>query len=209
MVTQPTAQLPMIAGGNGMPLGYASSGASSVGMMNNTMGGLNMSSNGQGSWNITQPPNQMPQGNMPSFLPGGEQRLGINHMQGHGTVPNAGAWSGMQGSPTASQQMQASQMQASQMQQAMQASQMQQAMQASQMQQAMQASQIQQAIQSNQMQPHMHQAMQSNQRQQAAALNQLQTLQRLAAFNQVRTMSADVFSMRLFFSLFSNSVKSN
>jgi len=64
MITQPTAQSPMITGGNSMPFGYASSGASNIrmmnnGMLNNIMGGLNMSNNAQGSWLITQPPNQM------------------------------------------------------------------------------------------------------------------------------------------------------
>jgi len=158
MITQPTAQLPMIASGNSMPFGYASSGASNVGMMNNgmmnnIMGGLNMSNNAQGSWSITQPPNQMQQSNTPAFLPGGDARSSFNHSQGYGLVPNAGAgdssmqgmqgFQGMQGSLLAAQQMQASQMQASQIH--------------------------------------------ASRMQQAAALNQLQTFQRLAAFNQVRS----------------------
>ena len=71
----------MIAGGNGMPTGYPTGGASAIGMMNNTAGGLDMRTNMMGSWMLSQP-SGMTNTSIPSILPGGDTRLAMNHMQG-------------------------------------------------------------------------------------------------------------------------------
>lgn len=80
------AQLPMIAGGNGMPMGYPTGGASSLSMMSNVAGGLNMRTNMQGSWMLSRPPNAPFHTSIPDLLPGGDQRLAINHMQRPGSA---------------------------------------------------------------------------------------------------------------------------
>lgn len=91
LVTQPTAQLPMITGGGGLPLGYATGGASGLGLVNNTTGGLSLTTDQMGSWVVTGHQNNGPQmGAIPSVLPGGEQRTAINHQRGHGILPRPG-----------------------------------------------------------------------------------------------------------------------
>ena len=91
LVTQPTAQLPMITGGGGLPLGYATGGASGLGLANNTTGGLSLTTDQMGSWIVTGQQNNGPQvGMVPSVLPGGEQRVAINHQRGHGVLPRPG-----------------------------------------------------------------------------------------------------------------------
>lgn len=93
MVTQPVAQMPLIAGGNGMPTGYPTGGASAIGMMNNTAGGLDMRTNMQGSWMLSQPQQAPTHTSIPGVLPGGDARLAMNHMQG----PQGTGQYGMQG----------------------------------------------------------------------------------------------------------------
>lgn len=86
-------QMPLIAGGNGMPTGYPTGGASAIGMMNNTAGGLDMRTNMQGSWMLSQPQQAPTHTSIPGVLPGGDARLAMNHMQG----PQGTGQYGMQG----------------------------------------------------------------------------------------------------------------
>jgi len=88
-VTQPAAQIPMITGGGALPLGYATGGASALGLVNNTTGGLSLTTDQMGSWMVTGQQNNV-QMNIPQLLPGGEQRLSINNNQiqgGNGAQP--------------------------------------------------------------------------------------------------------------------------
>lgn len=100
MVAQPTVQMPMIAGGGGLPVGYAAGGASAVGMMNNAAGGLSLTAQ-PGSWVISQAQGQQSSGNSPSLLPGGLSRVSLNHMHG----AHEGQQMGMMGSGMMGQQM--------------------------------------------------------------------------------------------------------
>jgi hypothetical protein len=92
--------MPMIAGGGGLPVGYAAGGASAVGMMNNAAGGLSLTAQ-PGSWVISQAQGQQSSGNSPSLLPGGLSRVSLNHMHG----AHEGQQMGMMGSGMMGQQM--------------------------------------------------------------------------------------------------------
>ncbi len=70
----------MITGGGALPLGYATGGASALGLVNSTTGGLALTTDQLGSWIVTGQQNNV-QMNIPQLLPGGEQRLSINNNQ--------------------------------------------------------------------------------------------------------------------------------
>jgi hypothetical protein len=80
----------MITGGGALPLGYATGGASALGLVNSTTGGLALTTDQMGSWMVTGQQNNV-QMNIPQVLPGGEQRLSINNNQiqgGNGAQPS-------------------------------------------------------------------------------------------------------------------------
>jgi hypothetical protein len=71
----------MITGGGALPLGYATGGASALGLVNSTTGGLALTTDQMGSWMVMGQPNNHVQMHIPQLLPGGEQRLSINNNQ--------------------------------------------------------------------------------------------------------------------------------